>query len=74
MGKRVVRGIPKVVPGVGQTKTLTVGAQKALRNMRQEYGATEGNRIWIAKAEEQGTGATIRQKVNSVYKTGARLG
>jgi hypothetical protein len=72
--RTVIKGIPKTVSGVGATSTLTIGAQKALREMRRDYGATEGNRIWLAKAEEQGHGATTRQKVNSTYKMGAKLG
>ena len=67
------RPIPSKVAGLGRTDTLTVGAQKALGNMRDEYGAREGNRIFLAKAEERGKGNTIRQKVNSTYKTGAKL-
>ena len=65
--------LPKRIPGLGRTDTLTVGAQKALTNMRQEYGAREGNRIFLAKADERGTGNTPRQRVNSTYKTGAHL-
>ena len=59
--------------GVGRTDTLTKGAQKALVNFRSEYGAKEGERIYKQKAEERGKGNTLRQKVNSVYKTGAHL-
>jgi len=51
----------------------SVGAQKAYRAMVAEYGLDEGRRIFLAKAEERGTGSTLRQKVHSVYKTGARL-
>lgn len=50
------------------------GAQKAYKNFVQFYGRGEGTRIFLQKAEEQGTGRTIRQKVNSVYKRGAKLG
>ena len=50
------------------------GAQKAYRAFVRQYGADEGARIFLAKAEEQGEGTTIRQKVNSTYKKGARLG
>jgi hypothetical protein len=49
------------------------GAQKAYTRFVAEYGKTEGTRIFLAKAEEQGTGKTLRQKVNSTYKTGAKL-
>jgi hypothetical protein len=51
----------------------TVGAQKAYRNFIKQYGKKEGERIFLAKADERGTGRTIRQKVNSVYKTGGKL-
>lgn len=50
------------------------GAQKAYRRFIKQYGKQEGERIFLAKAEEQGKGRTLSQKVNSVYKTGARLG
>ena len=69
MGSR----LPKRLEGVGRTDTLTKGAQKALVNFRKEYGASEGERIYKQKAEEQGTGNTLRQKVNSTYKSGAKL-
>jgi hypothetical protein len=49
------------------------GAQKAHLNFIREYGYNEGNRIFLQKAEERGQGSTIRQKVNSVYKKGAKL-
>jgi hypothetical protein len=49
------------------------GVQKAYANFTQEYGQEEGTRIFLAKAEERGTGNTLRQKVNSVYKNGAVL-
>jgi hypothetical protein len=50
------------------------GVQKAHANFVEEYGKREGERIFLAKAEEQGTGTTIRQKVNSIYKKGGHLG
>lgn len=65
--------IPTTIVGVGQTRTLSVGARKALGNFIDEYGRKEGERIYLAKAEERGQGNTLRQKVNSVYKTGAKL-
>lgn len=65
--------IPRKVDGIGRTDTLTKGAQKALRNFIDEYGRNEGERIYKAKADEQGKGTTLRQKVNSVFKTGAKL-
>lgn len=51
----------------------TKGAQKAYTRFVQRYGKSEGTRIFLEKAEERGTGKTVRQKVNSVYKTGATL-
>lgn len=65
--------IPAKVDGVGRTDTLTKGAQKALGNFIDEYGKSEGERIYKQKADERGRGNTLRQKVNSVYKTGASL-
>jgi hypothetical protein len=51
----------------------TVGFQKALRNFKEQYGPEEGVRIFLQKAEEQGAGNTLRQKANSIYKTGATV-
>lgn len=51
----------------------TKGAQKAHRAFVKQYGEDEGNRIFLAKADERGQGSTLRQKVNDVYKTGAHL-
>jgi hypothetical protein len=53
---------------------MSVGAQKAYSNFVVQYGTKEGTRIFLQKAEEQGKGNTIRQKVNSIYHTGAKLG
>jgi hypothetical protein len=52
----------------------TAGAQKAFRRFVRQYGQAEGERIFLQKADEQGKGSTLRQKVNSVYKTGAKVG
>lgn len=49
------------------------GAQKAYRNFVKQYGRQKGTEIYLKKAYERGEGKTIRQKVNSVYKTGAKL-
>jgi hypothetical protein len=57
----------------GRTDTLTVGAKKALGNMVNEYGLDKGLQVFLDKARERGTGKTLRQKVNSTYKTGAKL-
>lgn len=54
-------------------KSYAKGAQKAYRAFVSQYGKTEGERIFLAKAEEQGTGSTRRQKVNSTFKKGAKL-
>jgi hypothetical protein len=53
---------------------MSAGAQKAYANFIHHYGNAEGTRIFLQKAEEQGKGNTIRQKVNSIYHTGAKLG
>lgn len=50
------------------------GTQKAYENMVKFYGKREGERIFLAKADEQGKGSTLRQKCNSIYKTGAHIG
>ncbi len=65
--------IPYQLNEIGSTATLTKGAQQALANFIKGYGRDEGIRIFLAKAAERGTGTTLRQKVNSVYKTGAKL-
>lgn len=51
----------------------TKGAQKAYVHFIEQYGVSEGRRIYLAKAEEHGVGKTIRQKVNSVYKKGGTV-
>jgi hypothetical protein len=51
----------------------TVGAQRAYKEFVKQYGKKEGERIYLQKAEEQGTGRTIRQKVNSIYHKGAHI-
>jgi hypothetical protein len=51
----------------------TKGAQKAYQNFINRYGVVEGQRIFLARAEEHGSGSTIRQKVNSVYKKGGQF-
>lgn len=65
--------IPKLISEIGRTDTLTKGAQKALGEFMTQYGADEGVRIYKAKADEQGTGNTLRQKVNSIYKKGGSV-
>lgn len=51
----------------------TVGAQHAYDNFVKFYGKQKGTQVFLQKAEEQGKGTTIRQKVNSVYHKGAKL-
>lgn len=51
----------------------SAGVRKAHTRMVKQYGKKEGERIFLAKADEQGEGRTIRQKVISVYKKGAKL-
>jgi len=51
----------------------TKGFQKAYRSFQDFYGPEEGLRIFLQKADEQGAGTTLRQKANSVFKTGAKL-
>lgn len=69
MGSR----LPRRLEGVGRTDTLTVGAKKALVNFIGQYGKKEGERIYKQKADERGQGNTLRQKINSIYHTGAKL-
>jgi len=52
----------------------SVGAQKAHTRFVKQYGKREGERIFLAKAEERGKGKTLVEKVNFTYKTGAHLG
>lgn len=53
-------------------RSQSIGAQKALRNFQSQYGKKEGERIFLQTAEDHGVGNTIRQKVNSIYKTGGK--
>jgi len=52
---------------------LTKGAQKARKQMMKDYGSKKGEEIWVKRAEERGTGNTLRQMLNSTYKKGAKL-
>lgn len=47
--------------------------RKAHKNFVMQYGKRDGDRIFLAKADEQGTGNTPRQRVLSVYSKGASL-
>lgn len=49
------------------------GTQKAHKRFVQRYGRKEGERIFLARAEEHGEGRTIRQKANSIYKKGGEF-
>lgn len=73
MAGRPQRRIPQTLPTVGRTDTLSKGAQKALGNFIETYGQARGPGLFLRKANEQGTGTTLRQKVNSIYKKGAKL-
>lgn len=64
---------PKPDPLPFKITAQSKGAQKAYRAMVRQYGIAEGRRIFLAKAEENGTGKTLTKKVNSTYKTGAVL-
>ena len=71
MINRIVQLIANPLPF--KITAQTKGAQKAYHAMIDQYGLAEGRRIFLQKAEEQGVGTTIRQKVNSIYKTGATV-
>jgi hypothetical protein len=49
------------------------GAKKAWDEMRSGYGPEEGRRIFVQKAIERGTGASLHELVDSTYATGATL-
>lgn len=54
------------------------GVRKAYAEMTKPaskggYGKREGERIFLAKANERGEGRTVRQRVLSVYRKGATL-
>lgn len=51
----------------------SAGAQKAYSEMVKFYGKEKGTDVFLLKAEEQGTGNTLRQKVNSIYHKGAKI-
>lgn len=53
-------------------KSYSKGAKKAYTEFQREYGENEGTRIFVAKANEQGVGKTLRDRVNSVFATGAK--
>lgn len=63
--------MPKALPF--KITAQTKGAQKAYRAFVRRYGVEEGRRIFLAKADERGTGSTQRQRVNNVFKKGAKL-
>lgn len=48
------------------------GVRKAWGRFQKQYGS-DAERIFLAKAEEQGHGKTIRQRVLSVYNKGVTL-
>jgi hypothetical protein len=47
--------------------------QKAYKRFTQFYGQREGERIFLAFADERGTGNTQRQRALSVFKKGSHL-
>jgi hypothetical protein len=49
------------------------GAKKAWSQMQSDYLPDEGRQIFIKKALELGSGKSIREVVDSVYKHGATL-
>lgn len=69
--------VPRTIPELGRSPrvdTLSRGAQKALGNMVNDYGSQEkAVQVFLDKAREQGAGSTLREKVNSTYKKGAKL-
>jgi hypothetical protein len=65
MARNYSTGLPFMI------SAQTVGAQKAWRNFKKQYG-DDAARIFLAKADEQGEGNTPRKRCNSVFKTGAK--
>lgn len=53
-------------------RSYSKGAKKAYTAFQKGYGVAEGTRIFVAKANEQGVGKTLRARVNSVFATGAK--
>jgi hypothetical protein len=51
----------------------TKGVQKAYRAFVDHYGPDEGVRIMLAKADENSAKRLQRERVNAVFKTGAKL-
>jgi hypothetical protein len=49
------------------------GTRKAHSRFVKQYGKKEGERIFLAYADDHGTGSTIRQKVNSIFKKGSHV-
>lgn len=52
----------------------SAGVQKAYARFVHQYGKKEGERIFLQYAEDHGTGKTIREKINSVFKKGSHIG
>lgn len=48
--------------------------RKAHTRFVETYGKREGDRVFLAYAEEHGTGSTPRQKVISVFSKGSHIG
>lgn len=54
-------------------KSQPAGTQKAYSEFVKTYGKSEGERVFIAYAEEHGKGNTLRQKCNSVFRKGSHI-
>lgn len=48
--------------------------RKAYGRFVRQYGKREGERIFLAYADEHGKGNTQRQRVNSAFKKGGHIG
>jgi hypothetical protein len=46
--------------------------QKAYKNFKKQYGK-DADRIFLAYADEHGTGSTQRLRARSVFKKGAKI-
>ena len=51
-----------------KVENLPAGPKKAFRRFHATYGKEEGERIFLKKADEQGRGRTLREKVIDVYR------
>lgn len=51
----------------------SAAAQKAYARFVKQYGKKEGERIFLAYADDHGSGKTTRAKVNSAFKKGGTV-